>query len=92
MFWAVRLDSYIQKVSIDLYNAFLVEKLYLLIISSPLNCQNMSVSVALMSPKGAALFQEPENFHNVQAQEIFNSCFILEFEVKLFKGCSNSTN
>jgi hypothetical protein len=47
----------------------------------------MLVSGASMSPKGPALFQEPESFKKVQfqAQEIFKFCLILEFEVKLLK-------
>jgi hypothetical protein len=47
----------------------------------------VSVSGASMSQKGPAIFQEPGSFIKVQfqAQEIFNVCLILEFEVKLLK-------
>jgi hypothetical protein len=40
-----------------------------------------------MSQKGPAIFQEPESFQKVQfqAQEIFNVCLILEFEVKFLR-------
>jgi hypothetical protein len=45
----------------------------------------VSVSGALTSQKGPAIFQKPESFKKVQfqAQEIFNVCLVLEFEVKL---------
>ena len=76
--WAILVnENIIHKGSLDLFDA----------ISGPWNCPNMSVSGASMTQKGSALFQAPESFKKVQfhAQEIFNFCLILEFDVKLLR-------